>query len=51
MSVNIFASTDRQKVLNECGIKWKIDQDLNFVFDSKDDEKRAVKVLRNALEL
>ena len=51
MSTNIFASKERQKVLNECGIKWKFDQDLNFVFENKDDEKKAVKVLRNALEL
>ena len=51
MSTNIFASEERQKVLNEFGIKWKFDQDLNFIFDNKDDEKRAVKVLRDALEL
>lgn len=51
MSTSIFASKERQKVLDECGIKWKFDQDLNFVFDSKDDEKKAVKALQNALEL
>ena len=47
----IFATKSRQKVLDECGIKWRIDQDLNFVFDNKDDEKKAVKALKNALEL
>ena len=51
MSKKIFASKERQKVLDKCGIKWKIDQDLNFVFYNKDDEKKAVKALQNALEL
>ena len=49
--MKIFASKARQAVLDECGIKWAIDQDLNFYFLSESDEQRAVKALRSALEL
>ena len=51
MSKKIFASLERQRILNELGIKWKFDQDLNFVFDNKYDEGRAVKALKTSLML
>lgn len=47
----IFATESRRKILDECSIKWKFDQDLNFVFDSEEEERKAIKILRNALEL
>lgn len=45
----IFASKERQKELDLCGIKWKFDQDLNFLFASEAEEKKAVKILKQAL--
>lgn len=51
MAKEIFATAERQRILKECGIKYCVDQDLNFVFKTKADETKAVKVLKNALEL
>lgn len=51
MAKEIFATSERQKVLKEFDIKYCVDQDLNFVFKSKEEEKKAAKVLKAALEL
>jgi hypothetical protein len=51
MKKKIFASAERQKELDLHGIKWKFDQDLNFIFASEAEEKKAIKVLRQALLL
>lgn len=47
----IFASQERQKELDLRGIKWKFDQDLNFLFESEAEEKKAMKILKNSLLL
>lgn len=51
MAQEIFATAERRKALEAFGIKYCVDQDLNFVFKSKEEEKKAVKVLKAALEL
>lgn len=51
MNKKIFASKERQKELDLRGIKWKFDQDLNFVFENKVEEKKAIKALRSAFLL
>lgn len=51
MSTNIFATKARQNILDECGIKYKVDMELNFVFNTKADYEKAVNILENALEL
>lgn len=51
MTKEIFATAERQRVLKEFGIKYCVDQDLNLVFKSKEEEKKAVRVLKAALEL
>ena len=47
----IFATPGRRKVLDVCGIKYKIDQNLNLWFESESEMKKAIKVLKAALEL
>ena len=47
----IFATKERQKILNSHGIKYKIDQDLNLWFECESERKKAIKILKAALEL
>ena len=47
----ISATKERQKILDVCGIKYKIDQFLNFWFETESEKKKAIKVLKAALEL
>lgn len=47
----ITASMERQKVLKENGIGWKIDTEFNFVFKDVQTKNRAVKLMRAALVL
>lgn len=47
----IFATKERQEILDAHGIKWKFDQDLNFVFESETDKKKAIKILKGHLEI
>ena len=47
----ITASMERQKVLKESGISWKIDIEFNFVFKDTHTKDRAVKLMRAALVL
>ena len=49
--MEIKATASRMEVLDECGIKYKIDTDFNFVFSCPKDADRAVVVLTNALEI
>ena len=51
MKKKIIAYKERQKELDRRGIKWKFDQDLNFIFENEEEEKKAVKILRQALLL
>ena len=47
----IFATKERKEILREFNIRFYVDQDLNSVFRSKEDEKKAAKVLKAACEL
>lgn len=47
----IFATAERQEVLDDFGVKYTVDQDLNLCFDSESERKKAVKILRGALVL
>lgn len=47
----IFATKERQEILDAYGFKYKVDEDLNFVFNSQADEKKAVKILKEEFEL
>ena len=49
--MKIKATASRIEVLDECGIKYKIDTDFNFVFSCPKDADRAVVILTNALEI
>ena len=49
--MEIKATAARMEVLDECGIKYKIDTDFNFVFSCPKDADRAVVILTNALEI
>lgn len=45
----IFASEERRMVLLQNGVNFSVDDELNFVFPSEADSKKAVKVLKGAL--
>lgn len=45
----IFASEERRMVLLKNGVNFSVDDELNFVFPSEADSKKAVKVLKGAL--
>ena len=47
----IFATAERRKILDDFGIKYKVDTDLNLCFDSESERKRAIKILKGALAL
>lgn len=47
----IFASEERQKILDMYGIKYCTDQDLNFFFKSESEKKKAIKILKAHLVL
>ncbi len=49
--MKIFATDERQKILDKAGIGYKLDQDLNFYFSKTSDEKKAIKILRGHLAL
>ena len=45
----IFANKERQEVLDEWGIRYQVDQDLNLGFYSLRDMRRAEKLFKQAL--
>lgn len=47
----IFASSSRQEILDVFGIKYAVDTEFNFVFDSEADKRMAINALDNACEL
>lgn len=47
----IFASGARRNVLDANGIKYSVDEELDFYFKSEAEYEKAVKALKNALEL
>ena len=47
----IFATKERKEILESNGIKYRIDQNLNLWFESESEKKKAIKVLKVALEL
>lgn len=47
--MKIKATQERQTVLDENGIRYKVDDELNFVFSTNEEKAKAEKVLRNAL--
>ena len=47
----IFATKERQKILDIHGIKYKVDQDLNLWFETESEKKKAIKILKGNLEL
>ena len=47
----IFATKERQKILDSYGIKYKVDQNLNLWFESETEKKKAIKILKGNLEL
>ena len=49
--MEIKATASRMEVLDECGIKYKIDTDFNFVFSCPKEETKATLALENALEI
>ena len=51
MKEPIFATRDRQELLDTFGVKYAVDTDLCFVFKSAKDEEKAIKVLECACEL
>ena len=50
-TTEIFASSERQKILDDFGIKYAVDIELNFMFENQSDKIRAIQILENALEL
>jgi hypothetical protein len=49
--MKIFATEERQKILDESGVEYKIDHELNFYFSKRSDEEKAIKILRGHLAL
>lgn len=49
--MEIFATKERQEILKDFGINYAVDMELNFVFKNKTEEKRAIKLLKEACEL
>lgn len=47
----IFATPERRKILDNHGIKYKVDQSLNLFFESESEKKKAIEILERALEL
>lgn len=47
----IFASEARRNVLDANGIKYSVDEELDFYFKSEAEYEKAVKALKNALEI
>ncbi len=47
----IFASKERQEILDQYGIKYKTDQELCFCFDSESEKQKAIKILKEWLVL
>lgn len=47
----IFATRDRQEILDEWQIPYSVDADLCFCFKNDQDKQTAIKILKAALEL
>lgn len=47
----IFASKERQDILDSYGIKYCFDQDLNFVFKNESDKKKSNKDFERMVSL
>ena len=47
----IFASKERREVLDDFGVDFKVDQELNFIFPNEEVQALAESLLREALEL
>lgn len=51
VSTDIFATRERQEILDEHGVKYFVDLELNFSFRNTEVKERAVRILEAALEL
>lgn len=51
VSTEIFATQSRKEILDECGITYSVDQDLNLVFKTVPEKEKAVRILDEACEL
>lgn len=51
VSTEIFATKERQEVMDDFGIKYAVDLELNFMFENEAVKKKAVKLLKDACEL
>ena len=51
VSTEVFATKERQEILNECGISYAVNQDLNFVFKNETQKNDALRILKDACEL
>ena len=49
--MKIFATEERRRILDAAGIKYAVDQDLNFYFSKTSDEKKAIDVLKGCFAL
>ena len=49
--MKIFATEERQRILDAAGIRYSIDQELNFYFPTITMEKKAEEILRGCLAL
>lgn len=47
----IFATEERRNILTKSGIKYKVDDELNFIFNIEAEKKKAIKILKGALAL
>ena len=48
---DIFATRERQEILEWGGIRFAVNDELNFCFHSERDKVTAEKIMRNALVL
>ena len=51
VNTEVFATRERQEILNECSVSYAVDQDLNFVFKSETQKNDALRILKDACEL
>ena len=49
--MKIFATEERQRILDDAGIRYSVDQELNFYFPTISMEEKAIKVLKGAFAL
>ena len=49
MVTDIVATRERQNELDMFGVKYKVDEELCFVFESKNDLEKAKRIFKSAL--